>query len=499
MIRRLFFYVMIGAAVLLASCSDNDSFSTSPNFSLEFSTDTVRFDTLFSNVPSSTRYFWVYNRNADGIRLKNVRLDGMNQKGYRVNVDGTYIGQEAGYMVSDLEIPKGDSIRVFVEVTTSKQQEDTPQKVEDTLIFTLENGLVQKMPLKAWSWNAEMRRDVVVSSDETILSTTPIIIYGGITVEEGATLTIGEGTTLYFHDQAGIDVKGRLLATGATLRGDRLDRMFDYLKYDQVPGQWRGIKFFEKSYDNVIVDCDIHACRDGVVCDTSDVSRQKLTMERTIVHNCDGNALTVYRSKVKVENCQLSNASGYCAAIYGGDVDINYCTLAQFYVIGSGAEGALLLANNWEVGVDVEAAVPLVKTCPLNATIRNSIVTGYQDDVLQGSINKDAEFNYSFSNCLLRTPEVDGEDAQYYTDVIFEDLKDEESSGLMNFVLVDYDLLQFDFHLAGVSKAIGKASGGMDIDLDGNPRKEVPDMGCYEYQEPQEDTEEKGSSEGGES
>ena len=60
----------------------------------------------------------------------------------------------------------------------------------------------------------------------------------------------------------------------------------------------------------------------------------------------------------------------------------------------------------------------------------------------------------------------------------------------MNFVLVDYDQLKFDFHLSDVSKAIGAASGQMDIDLDHHIRKEIPDMGCYEYQEPQENTEE---------
>lgn len=486
MIRRLFFCVTIMATVLLASCSEDTSYGVSPSYELAFSTDTVRFDTVFSTVPSSTRYFWVYNKNAEGVRLKSVRLDGMNQRGFRVNVDGTFLGQETGYLVSDLLIPKGDSIRVFVEVTTPMQPVETPQKVEDKLLFALEGGMVQEMPLKAWSWNAEMKRDVVVSSDETISSTKPIIIYGGITVKQGATLTIGEGTTLYFHGGAGIEVEGRLIAKGAVLRGDRLDHMFDYLKFDEVPGQWKGIHFAAGSYDNEIIDCDIHAAHNGVLCEDADDSRLKLTMKRTKVHNCDGDAFACYESKVILENCQLSNASGYCAAIYGSVVDINYCTLAQFYVIGSGADGALLLANRWDYGDD---GLPKRKHA-LNATIRNSIVTGYQDDVLQGAISKDTDFNYQFDHCLLRTPEVTGEDADKYTDVIFEDLKDKETTGMMNFVLVDYDLLKFDFHLSEVSKAIGAASGQMDIDLDHHIRKEIPDMGCYEYQEPQDTTEE---------
>ena len=39
MIRRLFFFIIIG--VLLASCSDNDSFSTDVSHRLTFTCDTV--------------------------------------------------------------------------------------------------------------------------------------------------------------------------------------------------------------------------------------------------------------------------------------------------------------------------------------------------------------------------------------------------------------------------------------------------------------------------
>ena len=45
-----------------SACDDIDDFTTSPNNLLTFSTDTVRIDTVFSTVPSSTRDFWVSNR-----------------------------------------------------------------------------------------------------------------------------------------------------------------------------------------------------------------------------------------------------------------------------------------------------------------------------------------------------------------------------------------------------------------------------------------------------
>jgi len=67
--------LIVGMAFgLLASCSDDESFSNSSSHLLTFSTDTVRLDTVFSNVPSAMRSFWVYNHSGDGVRCKSVRV-----------------------------------------------------------------------------------------------------------------------------------------------------------------------------------------------------------------------------------------------------------------------------------------------------------------------------------------------------------------------------------------------------------------------------------------
>ena len=89
---------------------DDEDFSSSRADLLTFSTDTVRLDTTFSNVPTPTRTMWVYNRSGKGIRCRNIRLEGGNQEGFRVNLDGTFLGQAAGFQTSDVEIRKGDSI-----------------------------------------------------------------------------------------------------------------------------------------------------------------------------------------------------------------------------------------------------------------------------------------------------------------------------------------------------------------------------------------------------
>ena len=101
-------FFIIAIISLFFSCSDDD-FSTSSSVSpLYFSADTIDMDTVFANIPTSTRTFWVYNRSESNVRLSSVRLAGGNQQGYRVNVDGTYLSSESGFQTSDLEVRKND-------------------------------------------------------------------------------------------------------------------------------------------------------------------------------------------------------------------------------------------------------------------------------------------------------------------------------------------------------------------------------------------------------
>ena len=150
MIRRLLLYTLT-IVVILTACSDNESFSSSAGNRLTFSQDTISFDTLFSAVPSATRTFWVYNDSGDGIRIRTARLERSGQSGYRVNVDGTYLDPVG----TDFEIRKGDSILVFVEVTTHENHIDGPQLVEDNLLLTLESGVEQRVNLRTYSWDAQ--------------------------------------------------------------------------------------------------------------------------------------------------------------------------------------------------------------------------------------------------------------------------------------------------------------------------------------------------------
>ena len=114
--KRLVLYLIICIGLFVA-CSDDESFTTSRGNLLTFGVDTVKMDTVFSNVGSRTYSFWVFNHGDEGIRIGTVRLRNGNQTGFRVNVDGTYLDNTLGSVANDFEVRGGDSICVFVELT----------------------------------------------------------------------------------------------------------------------------------------------------------------------------------------------------------------------------------------------------------------------------------------------------------------------------------------------------------------------------------------------
>jgi hypothetical protein len=464
---------------VMTGCQDDDSFSTNVSNILSFSADTVKLDTVFSAVPTTTRTFWVHNESGDGIRCTNIRLERGNQSGFRVNVDGVYLGSESGYQASEVEIRKGDSIRVFVELTSPVNGRNKPWLVEDNLLFLLESGVTQKVNLNAYSWDAIKYRNLHITNDTTLTGDRPIIVYGKLTVEEHATLTLAAGTTLYFHDGGGIDVYGRLSSQGEAgkeviLRGDRLDWMFDYLPYDLMSGLWDGIHFYETSYDNVMEFTDLHSSFNGIVCDSADVEKQKLTLKNMTVHNCQGKGLSTVNCKVTAENCQFTNTLYECVDILGGDVTMNHCTLAQFYPFDSNRRPALNYYSS--------ATMPLLRMDCIN-----SIVTGYPEDVVMGATeNENIPFNYRFISSILRTPAV--EDAEHIIDVIFENVEDTASvQGDKHFKLVDINTQHYDFHLDSLSPAVNKGNKDYPVsdDRDGKARDDQPDMGCFEESKPE--------------
>ena len=476
------------------SCNDDDTFTTSPANVLSMPFDTLKMDTIFAKIPAASKDFWIYNYSGDGIRCASVRLQKGNQSGFRVNVDGIYLGEKTGYQTSEIEVRNNDSIRVFVEATSPDNGSEIYKEMDDKLIFRLESGVEQVINLNAFAWKADVVRNFEVKSDTTIdtsASDRALVVYGGITVDSLATLTIAPGTTIYFHDDAGIDVKGKLICQGTadkniTLRGDRLDDILKnkHLPYDRMPGRWQGIHFHGDSYDNIIEYTDLHSGNDAVVCDSSDVSRRKLTINSSTIHNSDGYGVYADNSNVYIANSQITNAYKGCVEVHGGEISLIHNTIVQFYWInrgGGSSRPALIFANYSDTHI-----YPLT-----SFEVKNCIITGIANNQVQIENTDSVAFNYHFYNCLLRKPEVkDSANTKYYDNIIWEDVENEAkknvndttSGGEKNFVMVDHSLQLYDFHLDSLSKANGSADARwmLPLNREGVARDEKKlNMGCY--------------------
>ena len=469
-----------GLALGLASCDDSRSFTDSRNALLSFSTDTVQFDTVISTVGSSTRQLVVYNRNGDGLRIASVRLGRGGETPFRVNVDGSYLEPESGARAYDFEVFGGDSIRVFAEVTLPENGQDAPVAMDDELVFTLESGVEQRVVLAAVGQDAYMWRGKVIAADTLLQAGRPIVVYDSLSVAQGVTLSMGPGVELYFHDGANLWVHGRVVAEGTkeqpvVFRGDRTDRMFDYLPYDNTPSRWGGIRLMASSADNRFSYVDIHSASYGIACDSSATDVAKLTLENSILHNIGGEGLGLYHCRTRVANTQISNTLGHCVAVVGGWAEFVHCTLAQFYPWDADRGDALYLANQW-----------LALDYPLeHAHFLNCLVTGYADDVVMGNLkDENHDVDYRFDHCVLRT--VESDDAARFVNVVYEK-PDEDGTGRGQFALFDTDNFLYDFRLDSVSIARDKGAleWALDEPLDrcgvSRTGDAAPDAGCYEY------------------
>ena len=455
---------------LFCSCSEDDSFTADKGSKLNFSEDTLRFDTVFTGITSTTERIQVYNRNSKGLHITNVKLESGGTSGFMINVDG-----QSGTSINDVQVLKEDSVFLFVKVNLPISSSMEPTKITDAVVFTLESGEQQKVVLEASGQNMQALNAEVLNGDKVMTaSELPYVIYDSLVVAEGASLTIQEGVTLYFHNGASLIVHGSLKVEGTqekpvTIRGDRLDKMFPYLPYDRLENQWGGIYLSPTCKECTINYADIHSGNYGIVCDGIE---GKVKIENSVIHNVASYGLYLLDADALVANTQISNTKYDCVSIFGGKADFYHCTMAQFYPWKSDRGNALYVSN--AIGDEMHLTESI--------NFYNCLVTGYADDEVYGNPAGET-LNLNFYNSVLLT---DVSNDTYFHDCISES-KDSETYKQKNFKIFDTHAYIYDLRLDSASVARGKASTTYSalypIDRYGVERGEKPDAGCYQYHE----------------
>ncbi|MDE5813046.1 MAG: hypothetical protein K2H72_02060 [Muribaculaceae bacterium] len=462
-----FFFISILVALTVSSVAVScisDEFSDSPSDILAFSTDTLRFDTVFTDLGTPTARLKVYNHASKAVNISRISMrsdDGI----FSMNVDGV-----SGKTFENVEIRARDSIFVFVECLIPASGDPRPFKMEGLLDFVT-NGVTQSVCLEAYGQNVRRLRGVTIETDAVFTSEMPYVVFDTLRVAEGATLTLSPGTQLLFHDKGILQVEGRLLALGETgrmvsMRGDRLDDVLPDTGYEILAGQWQGVRFGPSSFGNRMEYVEMQSTVHGVVVDSCGVSdHDKLTLVNSWLHNSQGNVLRAEHAKVYAYGCCFSDAGEAVVWLRGGEHEFLQCTIANYYLFAISPESILTLSHLFPEEKPA-ASNPLMK-----ASFENCIIYGMTSPLTPGDLEGTDVF---MRNVLLG---VDGSDDSHFLSCLWDE------NPLFETVRDDY---YFNYRLKEDSPAIGAGNPDFVVpiclkDMDGVDRLEWgnPALGAY--------------------
>lgn len=437
------------------------------NGALNFSADTVVFDTVFTTIGSVTKNFKFYNNDNKPLTVSKIKLMGGANSPYQINVDGVSADE-----FTDIKMEGNDSLYVFVEVTLDPNNQLNPIVIEDSIQFTT-NGVVQYVQLASWGQDMYYHyKDIfpVISSDTTWANDKPHVIYGYSAVDSAKTLNIPAGTDIYLHKNALLYIyKSTLNINGTasnpvTLQGDRLE-----MDYDDVSGQYYGI-YFHEALPSVIDHAIIKNGTSGIHLFSEDAANTGYTLNltNTEIYNCARYGVFIYSgAKVKAENCLIyKNLNHALLVLEGGDFNFNQCHLLGYNEDG-GQVPAVGISNFYN---DVLNSVTNVGSIN-EGVITNSLIYGNLDEEIAfDTLNVGGvTLSFQIQNNLIRS--VSGSNGGIY------------NSNLWNQSPQLKDVSANDFKFWSTSPLRDAANNIFFVatDILGTDRTlNIPDIGAYE-------------------
>ncbi|MEI9957861.1 MAG: hypothetical protein WDM90_16525 [Ferruginibacter sp.] len=132
---------------MLSSCK-KDSFITSSQARVIFTTDSLKYDTVFTTTGSITKSFKIINENTQKLRLSKVKLMGGAASAFKININGMPATE-----LNDVDIAANDSIYIFASVTVNPNAANLPFIISDSILINYNGNdhfvqlkLMGKMP-----------------------------------------------------------------------------------------------------------------------------------------------------------------------------------------------------------------------------------------------------------------------------------------------------------------------------------------------------------------
>jgi hypothetical protein len=482
----------LSLAVLLGiSGCKKDKYISDPSARLEFSQDSVLFDTVFTTIGSSTQNIRVRNKHNRKIKISSIELTGGASSQFIVNVDGT-----PGRKFSDLELAANDSMYIFIQVNVNPTNQNSPVIISDALRFIV-NGNEQTVVLEAWGQDAyyhypnhaikfkdgsylpysladSLKESYTLTGDEiTWKNDKPHVIYGYLVVDEGQKLLIPAGTKVYLNYKAGLWVYryGQIRVLGqkgneVIFQGARREK-----DYADEPGQWDRIWINEGSDKNEI---NYAIIKNGYIGVQTDVfgdtiglpGRLKLT--NTKIQNMSKWGLYCLGYQVYAGNNVISNCQEYSVnLLLGGTYTFIHCTLSNFWNKDKPRDKPTVNINNYTE----EQVLPLD-----SAYFGNCIIDGKLENEISLDLKSSSSFTpaYTFSSCWLKTTNNTDDVSHYisvrkgkeigYKDISaynFEPHPDETQIRGFTHINATRDAIKFKLDLNGKTRSYSIATGGV--------------------------------------
>lgn len=442
---------------------------------LEFSTDTLMFDTVFTTISSITKNFTVTNPSSESVKL-DIYLAGANQSYYSINVDG-----HSGTEFHNVEIAPHDSIFVFVKVNIDPTNQNNPYLVTDSVVFC-NTQRRQAVQLVAFGQDAHfivpdhftnsMNYKIVAHEHEDVHWTNdkPWVIYGWAAVDSLGKLTIDPGTRVYVHSGGGIWVYryGNIFVNGTPdqpvyIGGDKLDPF-----YNTDYAQWDRIWINEGTEDNIINNAVITNANIGLqVAALDEFLGNKTIVNNTIIHNNKSTGVLGWAANLEMNNCQVSNNGDYSMLLQVGDFKLNHVTVGNYFSQSERKNPALVFSNYYKtVQANADGEYENVYVMGNSTlTCNNSIIYGYNSREFAVSSLQDVAIDYTFKNCLVKTDALDG----HFINCFNKDPKFVADFGQNYNLKEDSPAIDAGFDM------------GISTDLLGRQRNGAPDLGAYEY------------------
>ena len=486
---------------------------------LDFSADTLKFDSIFTTLQAPTGRLIVYNNTSENINISKTWLASGTNSEFEMIADGLE-GDKMSF--DDMPLAKGDSMLVLITFKSLEKDAYVEEYINFEIGGEMQRVLIRAKVLDAYLWKTTGRDDEgnlvltqAITRDTTFATDKFTVIDGPLFVTNGATLTLLPGTKLAFTpfkldpatggnplgpstfefrlfsmiyvDDGSLQVQGTA-GNPVQMQGVRFDTT-TLADYNELPGQWRGIQFSKNSSNNSLEHLIMKNGLLGIRVDSVSYDTEpRLVMKHVEIRNMAAFGLQILgfngsapddlgtAPQVVAENCQIYNCKERTVSISGGGWQEFYnCNFASYPFNYSRRNPSFSIANYLTLDGQV-----IQEEYALKTRVVNSIVYGSEDEELlvENFDFYNREHDVLFDHSLVRTstdPDREYDYEPYFREVI------------QNQDPLFHDSRMFDYRPEENSPVI---DAGMDlssrymVDFRDDPSfsRQLPfDIGAFEY------------------